>query len=875
MLLQYREIYFQKISHFFFISSFFFIYFCKSCPKKGWYRGEHDNVKECIQCVIGETSLRESMACVGCSEGSFGSTPGVCTGCKDGQYTDVKKLLKCKVCENGQVVGSRSVCQKCRLGKHGSMNGVCISCEKDKISNQEGQSECVPCDAGSLPNNASTGCEIPTWKTHLDCKYESEYFNDTDMNVFNHDCVACPLGAWCKDQQSVKVRSAAQVHPKSGYWRVPWSVKNNLSLIFVKCPYSKDCLGYSDVINIISDDDDDDDDSGDGTNNDKVKNIDLLVDPCLMGTSGPLCSVCLQGYNRNVRTCVQCPERAFAVRVGVLLGILFLLICLFVYFRKKIATKWRKYRSLSRDLLRVFSINITFAQINSSMTSVVEIQWPVNWHYFVSHFNFVNIDVMSLVGANCISDFSYYASFLIMVCLPFLIIIATALGYTFSVAASKLKMFRLTNQEETELHIEALHKLFELADSDHSGEIDTFELVDIMKQLGWKISLDASIELCTAMGVKTNKRGALLIPENVFVNIAGSGKLSKLVAKMEKDSKDNGKHRIRRRTSTFGTTNKNRALVGKIQLIEWITRRHIISSSLSGATQLLLLAHTPVSRKVFQYFQCSDIGGKSLLMADYEINCTSETYITFMPIVLSVLILFTIALPATLTFYLAYHRNELYASEVQEKIGWMYSPFVRGAEFWQVHDVMLKMILTGLLIYVPATSRAGIAAFVCVFAIANLNYFQPHKNKVLFWLTQLSFLTTCAKYVTALLLSSQKANRIDKEWIGWLLICLDVVFMSLSVIAVPMAVCILKSRFDKSHKEDSDTAAAAGEMGLEMVRVFELQHAEHHANALERIKGRKLFAKARVALRVKKRALQKKTFILPVPSISLHSEEKN
>ena len=33
------------------------------------------------------------------------------------------------------------------------------------------------------------------------------------------------------------------------------------------------------------------------------------------------------------------------------------------------------------------------------------------------------------------------------------------------------------------------------------------------------------------------------------------------------------------------------------QLVKWTLRNNIISNSLSGATQLLLLAHTPVSRK--------------------------------------------------------------------------------------------------------------------------------------------------------------------------------------------------------------------------------------------------------------------------------------
>ena len=49
--------------------------------------------------------------------------------------------------------------------------------------------------------------------------------------------------------------------------------------------------------------------------------------------------------------------------------------------------------------------------------------------------------------------------------------------------------------------------------------------------------------------------------------------------------------------------------------------------------------------------------------------------------------------------------------------------------------------MQGLLIYVSPASRAGIAILVCAVSVANLNYFQPYKSRVLFWLDQLSFIT--------------------------------------------------------------------------------------------------------------------------------------
>ena len=98
--------------------------------------------------------------------------------------------------------------------------------------------------------------------------------------------------------------------------------------------------------------------------------------------------------------------------------------------------------------------------------------------------------------------------------------------------------------------------------------------------------------------------------------------------------------------------------------------------------------------------------------------------------------------------------------------------------------------LKGMLIYVPATSRAGIAVLICIICIANLNFFEPHKNRVLFWLSQISFITTASKYTVALLIASSVKKQ-ELKLIGTLLIGLDVFFMisSILVIVVSLLMC--------------------------------------------------------------------------------------
>ena len=92
---------------------------------------------------------------------------------------------------------------------------------------------------------------------------------------------------------------------------------------------------------------------------------------------------------------------------------------------------------------------------------------------------------------------------------------------------------------------------------------------------------------------------------------------------------------------------------------------------MAGATSLLLLSHTPVSRKVFQFFHCHQLGDRAFLRADYTIECQSVGWFSFLPLVLVVLFGFTLALPGSISLYLWLNRKKLYSASIQQKVGWL------------------------------------------------------------------------------------------------------------------------------------------------------------------------------------------------------------
>ena len=304
---------------------------------------------------------------------------------------------------------------------------------------------------------------------------------------------------------------------------------------------------------------------------------------------------------------------------------------------------------------------------------------------------------MSLIGANCIGDFNYYLSFTIMVFLPVGILFMACLSHCGSSRVLTKQLAAMTVEEKAKQTKHALNALFELADSDHSGHVEPKELAEILRALGWSIKLKAAVALAEAIGAHADDYGHLLLTEHQFVTAMVNGEITNILDGMHINKSSHA-----RRISSSGTTVQSKptspatsvVLNNSNKLVQWTLRSALVSNSLSGATQLLLLAHTPVSRKVFQYFHCHDIAGLSLLRADYDIDCSSDEYYSFMIFVLLVLLLFTVALPVVISFYLFRHRKELYSTKTYQRMGWLYDPYVRGAEFWQVHDLLMKMVLT-------------------------------------------------------------------------------------------------------------------------------------------------------------------------------------
>ena len=263
--------------------------------------------------------------------------------------------------------------------------------------------------------------------------------------------------------------------------------------------------------------------------------------------------------------------------------------------------------------------------------------------------------------------------------LPASIVLLALVDYRCHRASLARRLVRMTEQEKTRTEAEALHLLFRLTDVDRSGRVDPAELVAILRQLGWTTTVEGAKALMAVTdGVETNDSGFAMLPEDAFVESMVSGNMAAALEQQQIHRRGRSSRVLRKRTTLISSATTEVTVVTQTlsttdKLVRWTLKRNQVANALAGATQLLLLAHTPVSRKVFQWFHCRDMAGRPFLRADYRIRCYEDEWNAFTPIVLLVLCGFTAALPTFIGFYLWRNRAELYSTRVYQTVGFLYA----------------------------------------------------------------------------------------------------------------------------------------------------------------------------------------------------------
>jgi hypothetical protein len=132
--------------------------------------------------------------------------------------------------------------------------------------------------------------------------------------------------------------------------------------------------------------------------------------------------------------------------------------------------------------------------------------------------------------------------------------------------------------------------------------------------------------------------------------------------------------------------------------------------------------------------------------------------------------------------------------------------------------MLRKVVLTGLLLFTSERPmvRAVLATLVCCLMIINLNFFQPHRNLIVFWVEQLANLSATVKYLFAVVIAggggdvdggNGKLGYDDMRTMGYLLIASDVACLAISLFAIIGCIVLLHRSIVDIKKQDAENNA--------------------------------------------------------------------
>jgi len=394
---------------------------CYSCPLGLYNNGS--GLTRCFDCAAGTYQPDEkATVCHECASGTISSSPRSvsCDRCYNGTFATGLANTICSLCTGGtyQYFPGQAYCDDCSTGTFSDAGAAeCTPCPANTISPVMGMSKnCFSCNPFSFPNEDRSECLC-------DVSYAGKFVNTTGNNGLNYTmtlCFSCPTGAVCE----IRGQAWDEMAALKGWWKT--------SDRFYRCLMKAHCEG-----------------GASGTD-----------EQCGPNRIGVLCNYCKPGYTTGLLGgCQECPETGGSV-VYFLLVVLAVVVVMVIQMiivlrsghelrqvsKQDKINKRRKNMGYIIDELDDFSaeavrrhqgmltvfgppppkpgfvyklkIALSFAQIVTSVTGGLEVQFPENFKTVVTWLNPANMDIMQMSSVGCVTTTDYYDKLLLMTLLP-------------------------------------------------------------------------------------------------------------------------------------------------------------------------------------------------------------------------------------------------------------------------------------------------------------------------------------------------------------------------------------------------------------------------------------------------------------------------
>ena len=196
------------------------------------------------------------------------------------------------------------------------------------------------------------------------------------------------------------------------------------------------------------------------------------------------------------------------------------------------------------------------------------------------------------------------------------------------------------------------------------------------------------------------------------------------------------------------------------------------------ASELLFIMtyalYTSVSTTIFRLFKCQNVQGRWYLTADYRLRCFEGVWYLYASLAIAGIAVYTIGIPLMLFVVLRRNRRYLYEStcprdqmhrhaEVKRRLGAVYSDYNPDAYYFDLVDMLRRLLLTGGLIILGESSNTQIflGALICMAWLCLVLAKRPYRA---FWDNALSVASSSGLLLVILSGMALEIYRLTPEY---------------------------------------------------------------------------------------------------------------
>jgi hypothetical protein len=427
-------------------------------------------------------------------------------------------------------------------------------------------------------------------------------------------------------------------------------------------------------------------------------------DLCATGSVGPTCANCDTNFKKGTLGCEICTSW-----IG-LAGINWQELILFVALAG--SALWICLKALDmanpEDIIKG-KILIAFGQVLTSFAATYNIQWPDHLKKFIAQFNIINFNIFEIGSLEC--EFpgikNFYTRFLGTVSMPVGLITLIYLMWKSKMKATKV--MRKSDYEKSMLEV----------------KIEDIEITGQYASRGFFVLIFLYLKV-------SQVRRALVYRITVLV----------------------------------GTKS--------IPLLVFSPSRSLLIYSV-----WFVCVQTTLDMFKCRRFKPSDdfikvnpaavMGGmtdRSYLEADLRLPCgNNSTYVFFAMLGYAFVLIYPVGIPAFFAVLMFRERDQIHDAVNKKKYGFLFKDYAMAFFFWEIWDLIRKILLSGILIFFNRGSVGQIVLAMCIalFALELQLRIMPYESHTANWIQVLSFNCILLTLMGALLLKVEMVQGVDSN----------------------------------------------------------------------------------------------------------------